>query len=259
MPKTDEKLADILAEMRKAVVPMICGRPKIEAVSIGDVLQWADRIEAAAERERAALDAARKVAKDTAEQYRKLYEKKKEADNQLAELEERYPIVLEQSNAAAMREALERCNEFFRCDDDNKLRLCTLARKADEATQAALAAPARNCDRYATAKDALDAFIREKEIKSADVDNMNLRDFFDWLFAPANGGAKCVNGLRGEPDCRGCNEHCEDVRKRNCFYWNPDIEGGVCSLTGKKSCPISCDNFHIPEKVSPPPAEGGKE
>ena len=51
MPKTDEKLADILAEMRKAVVPMICGRPKIEAVTIRDVLRWADRIEAAVKRE----------------------------------------------------------------------------------------------------------------------------------------------------------------------------------------------------------------
>ena len=79
------------------------------------------------------------------------------------------------------------------------------------------------------------------------------------VIAPAEGGAKCVNGLRGEPDCRGCNERCEDVRKRNCFYWNPDIEGGVCALTGKKSCPISCDNFHVPEKGSPPPAEGGAE
>jgi hypothetical protein len=62
-------------------------------------------------------------------------------------------------NAAAMREALERCNELFRCDDDNKSRLCNLARKADEATQAALAAPPRNCDRpeCATAEGAISA------------------------------------------------------------------------------------------------------
>lgn len=43
------------------------------------------------------------------------------------------------SDVAKMRDALERCNELFRCDDDNKSRLCHLARKADEATQAALA------------------------------------------------------------------------------------------------------------------------
>lgn len=143
-----------------------------------------DRIKEAAERERAALDAARKVAKDTAEQYRKLYEKKKEADNQLAELEERYPIVLEQSNVAAMRAALERCNEFFRCDDDNKLRLCTLARKADEATQAALAAPARNCDRFATANDAVEGYIAAHPHD----DEPDASTYGSWLFAPAEGG-----------------------------------------------------------------------
>lgn len=157
-----------------------------------------------------------------------------------------------------LADRIERADQRKECDFGMALSIEEGLRKRDR-ERAALSAPARNCDRYATAKDALDAFIREKEIKAADVDNMNLRDFFDWLFDTAKGGAKCVNGLRGEPDCRGCNEHCEDVRKRNCFYWNPDIEGGVCSLTGKKSCPISCDNFHVPEKVSPPPAEGAKE
>jgi hypothetical protein len=47
----NETYSAILAEMRKAVVPMICGRPKIEAVTIRDVLRWADRIEAAVKRE----------------------------------------------------------------------------------------------------------------------------------------------------------------------------------------------------------------
>ena len=57
---TTETHAAVLAEMRKAVVPMICGRPKIEAVSIRDVLLWADRIEAAVKRERAPCNAAAK-------------------------------------------------------------------------------------------------------------------------------------------------------------------------------------------------------
>ena len=47
----NETYPAILAEMRKAVVPMVCGRPKIESVTIRDVLQWADRIEAAVKRE----------------------------------------------------------------------------------------------------------------------------------------------------------------------------------------------------------------
>lgn len=57
----------------------------------------------------------------------------------------------------------------------------------DAFIRAGLAAPTRNVNLYATAKDALDAFISEKKIKAADVDALNLRDFFDWLFAPAKG------------------------------------------------------------------------
>ena len=121
---------------------------------------------------------------------------------------------------------------------------------------AALAAPARNADRFADPGEAWLAYKAECD-KNETVPNMI--GAISWLLATAEGGAKCIDGLRGRPDCRGCEEHCLDVRKRNCFYWNPDIEGGVCALTGKKSCPISCDNFHIPESVSPPPAEGEKE
>ena len=51
MPKEDETLAAILEEMRREAAHLICG-PRIYAPSLRDVLQWADRIEAAAERER---------------------------------------------------------------------------------------------------------------------------------------------------------------------------------------------------------------
>lgn len=95
-------------------------------------------------------------------------------------------------NAAALRAALEWVADFSSDDyvDDEYSIDGQNLQKAAERARAALSAPARNCDRFATAKDALDAFIREKEIKSADVDNMNLRDFFDWLFAEAEGGAE---------------------------------------------------------------------
>lgn len=55
------------------------------------------------------------------------------------------------------------------------------------AALAALDAPPRNCDRYGDAKSALDAFIIKKRIKNEDVDVLNLRDFFDWLFEQAEG------------------------------------------------------------------------
>lgn len=101
------------------------------------------------------------------------------------------PAVVEDravGNAAVMRGALEYVRDLMRRIKDgdriSSLEFLTVA-------EGSLAAPARNCDRYATAKDALDAFIREKEIKAADVDNMNLRDFFDWLFDTVEkGGAQ---------------------------------------------------------------------
>ena len=100
-------------------------------------------------------------------------------------------------NAAAMREALERCNELFRFDDDNKSRLCHLARKADEATRAALAAPARNCDRFQTAAEAVAAFADHlRAWENAHGIHSEYPDHpvqvpagaFAWLFAPAEGG-----------------------------------------------------------------------
>jgi hypothetical protein len=105
-----------------------------------------------------------------------------------------------------------------------------------------------------------EAILAIKEINDKrphDAAGYEINDIIEEALATAKESAKCVNGLRGEPDCRGCNEHCEDVRKRNCFYWNPDIEGGLCALTGRKSCPISCDNFTTTTKAAP--AEGGLE
>ena len=101
-------------------------------------------------------------------------------------------------NAAAMREALEKLvkavKDYFGWEDAPAVHdidgpdayFC----EAVSYALAALAAPARNCDRFQTVEEALDAFIREKEIKEEDVDNMNLRDFFDWLFATAKEGAQ---------------------------------------------------------------------
>lgn len=93
----------------------------------------------------------------------------------------------EQGNVAAMRDALQQISLALwseidpGCNDDCCAPKRELARLAD----AALDAPARNADRFATTEEALDAFIREKKIKDEDVDGMNLRDFFDWLFASA--------------------------------------------------------------------------
>ena len=98
-------------------------------------------------------------------------------------------------NAAAMRDALDGAHKTLRlaaehAADVMQPRLVEEIVHTGKAIEHAIAAPARNCDRFQTAKDALDAFIREKAIKEEDVDNMNLRDFFDWLFAPEEGETK---------------------------------------------------------------------
>jgi len=163
-------------------------------------------------------------------------------------------------NAAALRTALEWVATFVEegVDDEFSVDGQNLLTAAEKASAALAAAPEPPSD-TAKMREAILAIKEINDKRPHDAAGYEINDIIEEALATAKESAKCVNGLRGEPDCRGCNEHCEDVRKRNCFYWNPDIEGGLCALTGKKSCPISCDNFHIPEKVSPPPAEGGKE
>lgn len=263
MPKTTDPLAAILAEMKKRVI----GEDGIRyMLSADEVLSFLNSIEVAIKRERALLDA-------NVNRVRELEAMLDGAANTVLDCAIKNKRSDTPGNAAAMREALESTEELLEhfAKPGTMLGDAFFLHMRDN--RAALATPARNCD-VGTAEEQAERFEQfcldnhsaehlcsrcplGKQLGN-DVDMCQLH-WAQMPYAPAEGGAKCVNGLRGEPDCRGCNEHCEDVRKRNCFYWNPDIEGGLCALTGKKSCPISCDNFHIPEKVSPPPAEGGAE
>lgn len=146
----EETLAAILAEMRN----FCSGWPEDldVTVKVGLIYGWMCRLKEAAEREK------------------------------------------QPGNAAALRETLEKIRREY-CDGLISCQTCVssdadverVSRLFYEEIDAALAAPARNCDRFRTPKDALDAFIREKGITSADVDSMNLRDFFDWLFEKAEG------------------------------------------------------------------------
>lgn len=276
MSDANETIAAIVAEMRKAVVPMICGRPKIEAVSIRDVLQWADRIEAAAERER----------EETRDYFAKLHDgpsmictaKNCPLRNAAEDIVEQVkadasfghfaPVVVEDrpvGNVAAMREALIQCELFLAnvCNHGHpKLNPgdeCVACKDCEDmrsmVCKALDAAPARNCDRFATEDEAREAYWAYRE--PLEFNDKPFVAITEWLFAPAEGGAKCIDGLRGRPDCRGCDEHCLDVRKRNCFYWNPDI--GKCALDGKPSCRIACDNFCGSKEEKPDTAEGGAQ
>ena len=179
-------------------------------------------------------------------------------------------------SATAMREALEKVHKAFRDGLIGAHAIATdteaeaLFRLWHTEIPAALAAPARNCDvgTAAEQKARHDRFC-SRHYKAECVDSQcfgcpahdektETDCEFVWgqlPFDQAEGGAKCIDGLRGHPDCRGCDEHCLDVRKRNCFYWNPDI--GKCALDGKPSCRIACGNFHVSKEEKPGPAEGG--
>lgn len=258
MSDMEEPLSAILAEMKRRADEAhdgLNGVADTNQIDYMEVEDWADRIEATVKWERAFADFLLAV-----------------RDKPLPhpDPDNAPPLFAAPGNAAALRAALQetvllslKVGRSIHGD----VACGIMASKA----RAALAAPARNCD-VGTAEEQAERF--EAECKRHDhctpcPVHREWGEFKEgkpkscqmiWAqmpYAPEGGSAKCVNGLRGDPDCRGCEEHCLDVRKRNCFYWNPDI--GKCALDGKPSCRISCGNFHVAKEEKPGPAEGGKE
>ncbi len=168
----DEALADILAEMRNRADTVIEGRviTARNFVPQEAVEDWADRIEAAAERERAEIEADALAVGGIVEAAR---QKKV-------------------GNAAALREALERVEQSWlaRGEDGSSLH----AGDTLGIISSALSAPPRNCDKFATAEVARLAFWDTHEtIWEAFKNRSGMALFYEvlnWLFAPAEGGAE---------------------------------------------------------------------
>ena len=161
MSDKPESLAAVLAEMRDFAKPLRVGGDLCSNVALPAAIGiWADRIEAAAERERNA---------HTNDIHDALY------------MATGIP-----GNAAAMREALEWVAQFLELgvDDDRGADGQNLTTAAEMARDA-IASPARNCDRFATAEDARREF--EKAHSREIVHNLYTAAF-DWLFATAEGG-----------------------------------------------------------------------
>lgn len=85
-------------------------------------------------------------------------------------------------NAAAMRDALENAISVFRDDLPTPRDIS----RAFAAANAALAAPARNCDRFATANDAVKGYIAAHPHD----DEPDASTYGSWLFAPAAEGGE---------------------------------------------------------------------
>ena len=153
-------------------------------VRADDVRAALDRIEAAAERERAMLDA--NIAR-----VRELEDMMGGAADALlgAAIKQK-----SSGNAAAMREALMKAKLYFdHRGEGTNLDDAGMAIDAITSIDAALSAPARNCDRYPNWETALPAWAMETgeevDSKTGFRDNAQLKRFLDWLFAPAEGGA----------------------------------------------------------------------
>lgn len=86
-------------------------------------------------------------------------------------------------NAAALREALKRAVDELDCIQQsvNPDGITISASRALRDCREALAAPARNCDRYATANDAEAGYIAEHPHD----DEPDASTYGSWLFAPA--------------------------------------------------------------------------
>jgi hypothetical protein len=158
-----ETLSAILAEMREiSVTDWANLTPRL-------VHELADRIEAAAERER-----------DEDRQLSAIAESD-EAFARCARCDrpERAP-----GNVAAMHKALEWVADVG-VEDDYGADGQNLAIAAEKA-RAALAAPARNCDRFATEDEAREAYWAYRD--PLEFNDKPFVSITEWLFAPAEGG-----------------------------------------------------------------------
>lgn len=106
----------------------------------------------------------------------------------------------ERGNSAAMREALEKLKEAYFENDDGFARIdCSIVPDFEGLIDAALAAPARNCDRYDHRywPDEFEKHMGKTPSKTADEQDEYMKEnwflFYHWLSNPATekeGGAK---------------------------------------------------------------------
>ena len=161
-----ETIADIVAALRAVAYIQTAESPR-------DVLEFADRIEAAHKREREAGAEAAQICGEIGEMV-----------GREASCKETVTDCHGLGDAAKMRKALENTAEYAKaaaCHTEDA-HLLGYLNQIERWAEAALSAPPRNCDRFANANEALEAFAKEK--------GETLIEFVRWLFAEAKGGAK---------------------------------------------------------------------
>ena len=159
-----DTLADIAKKCRDEEIALNMASIT-SAKAMGAILNdLADRIEAAAERERKRQEALR------------INECIVSREEEASEWQKRI------GNVAAMREALEGVVKYLGeiIPTQREIELVKSAR-------AALSAPARNCDRFATYKEAVEAYRAWAKRTTGNVSNVSGRGMLGWIFDTAEG------------------------------------------------------------------------
>jgi hypothetical protein len=182
MTDKQETVADIVAEMRRIYPPGPLCEKTVDGQFVHDEMHWlADRIEAAVEEERRILVADAENAKDA--RNRMGIKLRQEFADKCKE------CAAKVGNAAKLREALDKIGNILlymkECSGNEQT-----ARYATEALgimHAALAAPPRNCDRFANWMEAWDVFLQKypQAKKYGPWEGIWGGRFLHWLFAPA--------------------------------------------------------------------------
>ena len=185
MAKENETITDIIAEMRIFKCRDLSTGELEECTAISKYL--ADRLDAAHKRE---VDALSEQIADLSQQ-RDLWSKR--AAELVEKCNEQYAKLKQVGNAAKLREACANIAAYARsaqCHATDAHILGYLS-QIEMWACAALAAPMRNCDRFASAEEAWDAYDAWVESYRSKGKTEPFNEF-GWLFAPATeqeGGA----------------------------------------------------------------------
>jgi hypothetical protein len=187
MAKENETIADIIAEKRRRAdeIERDCAEKmkRGEMVSdcyarelVADIRREADRLDAAHRREKAAIEA-------DALAVGGIVEATREAEREAHERESD-EMKKQTDNAAKLRDACAEAAEIMERVRRKDRLAFNIANYIEGVARTALAAPARNCDKYANHNDAMkafEAFVRERG-KLGFINPYT--EAFKWLFAP---------------------------------------------------------------------------
>lgn len=208
---SNETLADILAEIRSDEAAKVMATGLLWRDMSFQFNSWADRIEAARKRERdrqcePKCNWSIKDALALANTLANHGLRDGNADAASSCIYSLCRILFAHGNAAALRDALVQCELFLgnvsrhghpTLNPGDKCTACDGVDELRGMVVAALAAPARNCDRFKAADEVsaywganVHAVPLHGDAYAMRIDGREFATFLDWLLAPAEGGVE---------------------------------------------------------------------